>query len=109
MQYIEEIWEQYLDELKSQIQATAPDIMPQFEESMQNIHDIVKEMRDKIHAALRNLSECASDVHPEFLGELRDRLGPIFENSLQITGDTPFRRDPLQDFPLKPSPPGPKY
>jgi hypothetical protein len=86
MQAIERTWNKYLDALRDQINATAPEIMPQFEETLRNIHGIVGEMKDKVHAALRGLSECASCVHPEFLEALRDQLEPIFEESLEIKG-----------------------
>lgn len=88
MRAIEKTWDKYLDALRDQINTTAPDIMPQFEETLRNIHEILGEMKDKVHAALKGLSECASCVHPEFLGALRDQLEPIFEESLEIKGKT---------------------
>jgi hypothetical protein len=95
MRAIEKTWEKYLDALRDRINATAPEIMPQFEETLRNIHDILGEMKDKVHAALRGLSECASYVHPEFLGALREQLGPIFEESLEIKGKTSRFRFPI--------------
>ena len=89
MKGIEKIWQQYLDELRDQFQATAPDMLPHFDDSMQTICGIMDEMRDKVHAALRSLSECSSEVHPEFLGSLRDQLAPIFEESLNFKGSVP--------------------
>lgn len=98
MKGIENIWQQYLDELKDQVQTTAPDIIPQFEESMQTIRGIMAEMRDKVHAALAALSECSSEVHPEFLSSLRTQLLPIFEEALKYKGIV----SPLASPPTRP-------
>ncbi|KAK4241493.1 hypothetical protein C8A03DRAFT_41106 [Achaetomium macrosporum] len=81
------------------IKATAPNIMPHFEESMLIIRGIKSEMRDKVNAALGRLSDCSSEIHPEFLGELREELGPIFETTLKYEGTGHFedRRRYLYD------------
>ncbi len=86
MRGIEEVGQQYLEELKDQIEMAAPNIMPSFEEIEQTIDGIMKEMRDKVHAALKALSECSSEVHPQFLGLIRSQLAPIFEESREFTG-----------------------
>jgi hypothetical protein len=86
MEGVEAVWEQYLSELKDQIKATAPTIVPHFEESMLIIRGIKSEMRDKVNAALGRLSDCSAEIHPEFLGELREELAPVFEEALKHKG-----------------------
>ncbi len=86
MKKIEETWQQYLEDLKDQIEMAAPDIMPNFEEIKQAIHGIMDEIRDKVQAALKALSKCSSEVHPEYLESLRSQLIPIFEDSLKFIG-----------------------
>ncbi|KAK4154764.1 hypothetical protein C8A00DRAFT_32432 [Chaetomidium leptoderma] len=99
MNGIETIWHQYLEELRDQIQATAPDILPHFEDSMHTIRGIMSEMRDRVHVALKCLSECSSDIHPQFLDSLRSQLTPIFEAALDLKGTGHFqhRRRHLYD------------
>lgn len=86
MKGIEMIWQQYVEELKGQIQTTAPKIVQHVEETVQIIWGIMNEIKDKILAALKALSDCSSEVFPEFLGSMRNQLAPMFERSLEIKG-----------------------
>jgi hypothetical protein len=82
----ERIWNQYVKELEDVIRSTAPAILPHLGDSMRVINGIGAEMKDKIHAALKRLSECSSGIHPEFLWSLRQQLEPIFKSALEIRG-----------------------
>jgi hypothetical protein len=87
MKAIDKVWEAYAEELKTQVNATAPNIMPDFEKAIQVIRDARMEFRDQIKAALRKLSQAGATIHPEFLQSLRSDLVPIFQDSLHIIGN----------------------
>ncbi|KAL1840313.1 hypothetical protein VTJ49DRAFT_566 [Mycothermus thermophilus] len=93
MQSIERVCDEFLKRLVEQVGAVAPNIMPQFaDKAFVAVNNSKNELRDRVKAALRNLSESSSAVHPEFLGSLKENLVPIFQESLKHTGTGHFRK-----------------
>ncbi|KAK4105258.1 hypothetical protein N658DRAFT_520498 [Parathielavia hyrcaniae] len=92
MEGIEKVWETFLTELRAHMKAAAAPETPEtppaphVEESIQLMRGIKTELRQRVHGALKRLSECSSEVHPEFLGSLRSQLAPAFEDSRQFLG-----------------------
>ncbi|KAK3384216.1 hypothetical protein B0T24DRAFT_567361 [Lasiosphaeria ovina] len=92
MDTIDASWETYLDDLRAQVQAIAPGVLPQLEASMPAIRAVKNEIRDKIHKALEDLSKSSSKIHPQFVKTLKEKLNPIFAGALEEKGENHFPR-----------------
>ncbi|KAK3939085.1 hypothetical protein QBC46DRAFT_438550 [Diplogelasinospora grovesii] len=89
---ISEIWTRYLDEVKTQIRRTAPEIMPYFSDTSATIEEIQMEMRDRVREAISSLTAQASEIHPEFVRTLQHHLKPLFQQALTIKGKGQFAK-----------------
>jgi hypothetical protein len=86
MSKAEDICRQYLGEVRSHIQGTAPDIIPYFDGTAGTMSGIKTELCDKIKASIGRISVGASQIHPLFVNSLRATLHPVFEEALEIRG-----------------------
>ncbi|KAL2135766.1 hypothetical protein VTI74DRAFT_6971 [Chaetomium olivicolor] len=85
-----EIWSQYVDELRRHIHATAPDIIPYFDDTHKTLHGIETELLNSISTAIKSISDGSSQIHPVFIQSLRRNLIPFFAAALKITGKGHF-------------------
>ncbi|KAL2264654.1 hypothetical protein VTJ83DRAFT_7164 [Remersonia thermophila] len=90
---VDKMFKVYMDTLRTELETTAPDILPHFENNVVVAVEAVEmEVIDKIKAALQALSESSAQVHPEFLASLRRDLAPIFEEALECQGTGHFEK-----------------
>lgn len=82
-----EIWDQYIDELSRHIHATAPDIHSYFEGKRIMLDNIRTDFSSRVAAAIRSISEEATQIHPLFIEALRAGLVPYFIQALTITDE----------------------
>ncbi|KAL2019192.1 hypothetical protein VTK56DRAFT_9992 [Thermocarpiscus australiensis] len=94
-----EIWGQYMAEVQKHICDTACDIIPYFDGTAKTMSGIETEMCDKIRSSIKGIADGSSQIHPLFVATLRERLSPVFDRALQITGKGHFgkRQSQIRD------------
>ncbi|KAK4241501.1 hypothetical protein C8A03DRAFT_30363 [Achaetomium macrosporum] len=81
-----EIWTQYMDEVRTTIQHSAPAIVPVLDSASDTFQGIHGRLCKGISKKIKSISDGASHIHPVFMETLRDGLIPHFQDALKITG-----------------------
>ncbi|KAK0629060.1 hypothetical protein B0T17DRAFT_574379 [Bombardia bombarda] len=85
-----QIWVQYLDEVKGQIDDTAPGIIPYFNDTTTRLQKLEEEMRASVKESIKSICDASQQVHYRFVETLKEELIPCFDDALKIVGKGHF-------------------
>ncbi|KPM39609.1 hypothetical protein AK830_g6943 [Neonectria ditissima] len=87
MEEFSRIWGAYLENLVFAIQKCVPSLAPEFARVVPFLGNVESSVKHEVMRALDDLSQEASEAHPEVVSVLGDQLAPTFDEALKTRND----------------------